>query len=70
MSFPERNWFGIPKGRQDRGEVESIYLGKGVFQTRCCRDCKSNARIGRENNLPFVFCPKCLVKLSKPKEKE
>lgn len=67
MSFPERNWFGMPKGWQDRGEVEKFYLSEGWSQVGTCPSCHSRAKVGRQNNEPFLFCPKCLVKL---KEKE
>jgi len=67
MSFPQRNWLGFPKGWADRGQVSGVYDGNKTEFFSTCNRCRTTARIGKDPE-PFLFCPKCEVKLNPPKK--
>ena len=65
MAFPKyKGWLlKRPDGWEDRGEVESTYIPeKKIYRQACCNRCMSAARVGMENGVAFLYCPKCLVK--------
>lgn len=65
MTFPERNWLGSRKEWQDLGEIEGqgeIIDGKIFIRTTSCGFCNRTVHIGKEANMIFKFCPRCLVK--------
>jgi hypothetical protein len=64
MAFPEKHLWKGTVGWEDRGETGSVYNKETASNTRIvCARCATEARIGRENNKPFIYCPACLVKL-------
>ncbi len=62
--FPN-TFLGIPIGWQKRGGVGLNYVGGGTYEFRSCGDCKTRVKVGIEDNKPFLYCPKCLIKLAK-----
>lgn len=65
MSFPDRYWFGLPRGWQDRGHVEKVDdpNRSGWVTYTCCPICSTRAKVGREECKTFLFCPRCLLKI-------
>jgi hypothetical protein len=68
MSFPQTNWLGLKKGWSSRGNVKNWYSGKeDIYRFTSCSNCHTRAKIGIELGGQydrFLYCPKCLVKLS------
>lgn len=62
--FPH-TFLGIPIGWKKRGEVGNSYSGGDTYEYQSCAICKTRASIGIESNGPFLYCPKCLIKLVK-----
>ena len=66
--FPNR-FLGFTIGWKDRGEVGSrgtrLKNGEIIYDRSICTFCRSVLNVGREQGEPFLYCPKCLVKIKK-----
>ena len=64
--FPERTkFFKTPIDWEDLGKVDKITKvinGETVERTKVCTMCNRDARIGRDKDGIFYFCPRCLDK--------
>jgi len=61
--FPNKI-LGIPYGWKYRGKVGANFIGNGIHEYISCGKCRTKASIGIENNLSFIYCPRCLAKLN------
>ena len=74
MSFPQKSWFGTPKGWKDLGTIlnfintELRYDGE-VVDTEVNivhkhKSCRETLNIGKESDgTLFRFCPRCEIKV-------
>lgn len=75
MSFPHRTrcCFGLLSRRdgwQDRGKLEPTYPGGDIERTIVHAYCYTRLRIGLEDGIPFCYCPRCLVKVTRTPARE
>jgi hypothetical protein len=64
MAFPEKNFFGFPKGWKDLGEIKPIHIlidGKVILERELHTLCHTRLHVGKEGENLFIFCPRCLV---------
>lgn len=73
MAFPKyKNWilFKIPDGWEDRGSVASYNINfhsakkEERWVHEVCVYCYTCVHIGKEQEILFKFCPKCLIQLT------
>jgi hypothetical protein len=62
--FPNKILGLIPYGWDSLGEVGYSYVSDGLIQYTCHRLCRTRAKVARENNEIFLYCPKCMISLS------
>lgn len=63
MGFPDKFlWF--TRGWRDLGQVEGTTEGKYIIFSSH-KFCLTKCHIGRENGIVFMFCPRCLMKITK-----
>jgi len=64
--FPQRNWFGQPKGWKDLGKTPLIWVEVADHRVpeRAWHDfCHKTLHLGKEGDTLFKFCPRCEVKV-------
>ncbi len=70
MTFPNYKrilFWKIKDGWEDRGPVENQYkIDTQIFTV--CGLCRTRANVGREGDETFLFCKKCLDKLTPKNE--
>lgn len=62
--FPHKILGLIPYGWNSLGKVGSDYVSHGVTKYDCHALCRTRANVAIENNELFLYCPKCMVRLS------
>lgn len=66
--FPNKILGIFSYGWRDRGKVGITLIVDNHANCTVCVLCRTRARVGVENNKAFLFCPKCIVRLSPPPE--
>lgn len=61
--FPNKILGLIPYGWYNLGNVHSDYVSDGVSKYDCHALCRTRAKVARENNELFLYCPKCMIRL-------
>lgn len=64
QGFPNKILGLIPYGWSSLGEVGSNYVSDGVIRYDCHILCRTRANVAKENDDLFLYCPKCMIKLS------
>lgn len=65
-NFPNKNWLGFPKGWKDLGRVKSFNKfmhGADYTSWEVHTLCHTRARLAREGDEIFKYCPKCMIQL-------
>lgn len=63
--FPNK-FLGFPIGWKKMGCVRTrntIENGEQIQQTLIHEFCKNILHIGKQDNIPFLYCPICMVKI-------
>lgn len=70
MSFPKQ-FLGFPIGWRKLGSAEEWIIG-GILSNNYVHHCANeiwgkNLCLGESDGVPFLYCPKCLVKIKEIK---
>ena len=69
--FPnyKKTWYGwkVPNGWEDLGKIaimSKFQNGENIYIKKLCPICFAQLHIGKQNNVTFRFCKRCLKKYS------